>query len=166
MPSKSLALWQDSTADDIEPWLLEGLKAGCEYFEMKTGIISKVVDNRYIIRAVYSTMGDIFSPGMEFELQNTYCEAVIQKKDFISYLQVGKIPTMVLHPVYVAVQLESYMGVPLYNNKQIDGTLNFSSFQVREQAFSSDEIALIKSMGEKIESVIYPEQNADTSSTN
>jgi len=102
-------------------------------------------------------MGDIFSPGMEFELQNTYCEAVIHNEDFVSYLHVGRIPTMILHPVYVAVQLESYMGVPLYNNGQIDGTLNFSSFQVREQAFSDEEITLIKSIGKKIESIIYSE---------
>lgn len=156
MPTKLLAHWLDSTADDIETWLIEGLKAGCEQFGMKTGIISKVVNNSYIIRAVYSTMGDIFSAGMEFELQNTYCAAVIHQQDFVSYLQVGMIPTMVLHPVYVAVQLESYMGVPLYNNGKVDGTLNFSSFQAREQTFSDEEIALIKSMGQKIESVIYP----------
>lgn len=157
MPSKLLALWMDSSADDIESWLMDGLKAGCEQFDMKTGIISKVVDNRYIIRAVYSTMGDIFSAGMEFALQNTYCKAVIHNEDFVSYLHVGRIPTMILHPVYVAVQLESYMGVPLYNHGQIDGTLNFSSFQVREQAFSDEEITLIKSIGKKIESIIYSE---------
>lgn len=155
MLSKSLSNWLNSTTDNVDSWMLEGLKAGCEQFDMKTGIISKVIDNRYIIRAVYSDMGDIFSAGMEFELQNTYCESVIKSQDFVSYLQVGKIPTMVLHPVYVAVQLESYLGTPLYNNGQIDGTLNFSSFKVREQAFTDDEITLIKSMARKIESVIY-----------
>lgn len=155
MPSKSLANWLESTSDDIESWLVEGLKAGCDQFEMKTGIISKVIGNRYIIRAVYSAMGDIFSPGMEFEVQHTYCEAVINNRDFVSYLHVGKIPTMILHPIYVAVQLESYMGIPLYNNGQIDGTLNFSSFQVRERDFSNKEIELLHSMGKKIEPVLY-----------
>lgn len=154
MPSKSLAHWLDSTAEDTASWLTEGLKAGCEQFDMVTGIISNVVDNRYIIRAVYTTIGDIYSPGMEFDLQDTYCEAVIQNEDFVSYLQVGKIPTMILHPVYVAVQLESYMGIPLHKNTHIDGTLNFSSFKVRQQTFSDQEIALLKSMANKIESVI------------
>lgn len=154
MISKSLQLWLDSESKKTDSWLLEGLKAGCEQFDMKTGIISKVVGNRYIIQSVYSSMGDIFSPGMEFELQNTYCEAVIRNRELVTYLHVGKIPAMILHPVYQAVQLESYVGIPLYVNNQIDGTLNFSSYQVRPEAFSRQENSLIKTMGEKIEAVI------------
>ena len=154
MISTALQLWLDSESDQTDSWLLDGLRAGCEQFNMKTGIISKVIDDRYIIQSVYTTMGDIFSAGMEFELQNTYCEAVIRNRDLVSYLHVGKIPAMILHPVYQAVQLESYVGIPLYVDDQIDGTLNFSSYKARKEPFSEQENTLLRTIGTKIEAAI------------
>ena len=146
--------WLDQSPDNKNDWLQSGLKLACDYLDMETGIVSKTTTDSYAIQAVYSRMGDIFSPGMKFELQNTYCEAVVKNKKVVTYKQVGSIPEMILHPVYIAVQLESYIGIPLYNKQnQVIGTLNFSSHKIKHDDFKQENIELLIKMSEKIQQV-------------
>ena len=153
--NEKLALWLSSKPSDIDQWLVDGLKAGCEYLGMSTGIVSQISHKQYVIQAVYSTLGDVFTPGISFELQNTYCDAVVREHKPVTYIHVGSIPSMLLHPVYTSVQLESYIGVPLENmDKDIIGTLNFSSHEIRPFNFDNEEIAMIEKMAEKIKQVI------------
>jgi len=105
----------DKASKDISNWMLKGLNIGMEVLNIETGIISKIDGAKYIIRQVDSTMGDIFSPGDSFELCDTYCAAVAKHDKTVTYIQVGSIPEMLLHPVYRAVQLESYIGSPIHD---------------------------------------------------
>lgn len=155
MSNDQLENWFNTTPDNINDWLNEGLRIGVDAFDMHTGIVSEIHDQRYIIKSVYSKLGQIFEPGQEFKLADTYCTAVSKTHKTITYKQVGAIPAMILHPVYVAVQLESYIGTPLYDkNKSFIGTLNFSSHAIRRNDYSADEIALIERMSEKISKVL------------
>lgn len=155
MQNDQLDNWFNATPDDINDWLNEGLRIGVDEFNMHTGIVSNIHDQRYVIKAVYSKLGEIFTPGQEFALADTYCAAVSKSHRTITYKQVGAIPAMILHPVYVAVQLESYIGTPLYDkNKSFIGTLNFSSHAIRRNEYSEAEIALIEHMADKISRVL------------
>jgi hypothetical protein len=148
---KALESWLNSEPSDIDEWLVDGLKAGCEYFSMPTGIVSRVEGENYIIRAVYSTLGDIFVPGMRYELKSTYCDAVMRSHKTVTYIHVGSIASMLLHPVYTSVQLESYIGAPLPGKGgAILGTVNFSSHDIRQWEFDDQEIRTIEQMAEKI----------------
>lgn len=147
----------DNTPSAINSWMLEGLKGVREILDIETGIISKIDDSNYAIQQVYSTMGAIFSPGDQFELRDTYCAAVVKHNKTITYIQVGSIPEMLLHPVYQAVQLETYIGTPIHNKKgNVAGTVNFSSHKIRTTEFSTEEIAIVEEMAKKISSVLYP----------
>lgn len=155
MQDERLDDWFKAIPDNINDWLTEGLKIGVDIFNMHTGIVSEIHGQRYLIKSVYSKMGDVFSPGQEFELADTYCAAVSKTRKTITYKQVGAIPAMILHPVYVAVQLESYIGTPLYDkDKAFIGTLNFSSHAIRRNDYSREEIALIERMANKISQVL------------
>ncbi len=155
MHNDQLEHWLKTAPENIDDWLEEGLRIGVEAFNMHMGIVSDIQGDRYIIKAVYSKLGDIFTPGQEFELSNTYCAAVSHSHRTITYKQVGAIPSMILHPVYVAVQLESYIGTPLYDlNKHFIGTLNFSSHAIRRNEYVAEEIALIERMANKISQVL------------
>lgn len=156
MHNDQLENWFNAKPANINNWLNEGLRIGVDVFNMHTGIVSEILGQRYIIKAVYSKLGEIFTPGQEFVLADTYCAAVSKSNRTITYKQVGAIPTMILHPVYVAVQLESYIGTPLYDqNKSFIGTLNFTSHAIRRNDYSADEIALIERMAEKISQIMF-----------
>jgi len=143
-------------SSDINNWMLEGLKAGLDTLDLETGIISQIDGSNYTIRQVTSKMGDIFSPGDSFELCDTYCAAVAKEDKTITYIQVGAIPEMILHPVYKAVQLESYIGAPIHdNNGHVAGTVNFSSHKIRDKDFDNTEMSLVTQMADKLGDVLY-----------
>ncbi|AWB66410.1 hypothetical protein C2869_08200 [Saccharobesus litoralis] len=112
---------------------------------METAIVSKIElkAGRYTIQAVESVM-NVFKPNDEFALQDTYCAAVMDCEDTITYTNVGKIEKMQLHPVYTLLQLESYIGTPIKKDGQAYGTLNFSSTDIRQQPFSEIELNQVK----------------------
>lgn len=155
MSIDTLEKWISRPVNNIDEWMLESLKTGCERFNLETGIISHIDKQNYIIKHTYSSLGEIFQPGDSFELENTYCEAVCRQNKTITYIQVGNIPEMRLHPVYVAVQLESYIGSPIFDlENKVIGTINFSSHEVRPSHFTEEEIQDIEMMAKRISEII------------
>jgi len=160
MTNQRLQQWLDTPIEKITPdinkWMLEGLKAGLDTLDLETGIFSKINGADYTIQQVSSKLGDIFSAGDKFELCDTYCAAVAKKDKTITYIQVGIIPEMVIHPVYKAVQLESYIGAPIHDSSgKVTGTVNFSSHKVRDKEFDNSEIELVAQMAMKLGDVLY-----------
>lgn len=155
MTDAQLEQWLAQDPDNIDQWLLDGLRIGCELLDLETGIVSQIKGQDYIIHQTHSRLGDIFSPGDAFELENTYCEAVSKGHKTITYIQVGAIPEMRLHPVYVAVQLESYIGSPIFDKqKNVIGTINFSSHASRDDNFTIAETEITESMARRISEVL------------
>jgi|GEM_PF-860306 len=145
---------------DFDTLFTDCLKTGCEIFGLSTGIISQVIDREsvelqesvkpsYIIRSVQSEL-EFLVPGLEFELKDTYCAAVVQNKKTITYPHVGKIAAMCGHPVYQNLKLESYIGTPIFVHGQVYGTLNFSSTQVKSSNFEPHEQEIIELMAQSI----------------
>ena len=136
--------------------MLEGVKIGLNILDLETGIISEVKGANYTIHQVTSSLGDIFTAGDRFDLSDTYCAAVVEKDKTVTYIQVGIIPEMVIHPVYKAVQLESYIGSPIHNSDgKVTGTVNFSSHKIRDKDFNNAEIQLVAQMAMKLSDVLY-----------
>ena len=123
------------------------LETGCVILGLSTGIISHIAGQSYIIRAVRSNFD--FSPGLEFPLQDTYCAQVVEDQKTVTYVHVGKIAQMQDHPVYQNLKLESYIGVPIWVNGKIYGTLNFSSTQVRTN-FTLQEREFVELMAQSL----------------
>ena len=155
MQVENFQQWLAEDPEDIQDWLKRGLNIGMDKLNLETGIVSNIDHNDYVIKEVASSLGNIFSPGDEFELKNTYCEAVAKNHKTITYIQVGAIPEMRIHPVYQAVQLESYIGAPIYDQAEnVIGTVNFTSHAARQIDFQPDEIEFVNQMAKKIQDVI------------
>jgi len=160
MTNQRLQQWLDTSIEkhspDIKNWMLEGIKIGLDILDLETGIISEVNGADYTIQQVASNLGDIFTAGDRFDLSDTYCAAVVEKDKTITYIQVGIIPEMVIHPVYKAVQLESYIGSPIHDSDgKVTGTVNFSSHKVRDKDFNDAEIQLVAQIAMKLSDVLY-----------
>ncbi|MEM9908611.1 MAG: response regulator, partial [Cyanobacteria bacterium P01_D01_bin.44] len=125
------------------------LETGCQILGLETGIISQIVDQTYTIRSVRSDLTSLATDDV-FALSDTYCAAVVREHRTVAYGQVGEMAEMRSHPVYQTLQLESYLGTPIFVNEQIYGTLNFSSTQVRRKAFTSHEQEIIELMAQSI----------------
>ncbi|NEP57950.1 MAG: GAF domain-containing protein [Symploca sp. SIO2G7] len=155
---------------DFDTLFNDCLDIGCEIFGLSTGIISQIIDREaegrrqeaegkgqevlthnysYIIRSVQSEL-EFLLPGLEFDLKDTYCAAVVQTKKTITYPHVGKIAAMTAHPVYQNLKLESYIGTPIFVQGKVYGTLNFSSTQVKSSNFEPHEQEIIELMAQSI----------------
>jgi GAF domain-containing protein len=118
-------------------------------------IISHIRSNNYDVIAVASELEHV-NIGDRFITENTYCNEVIDTRNTVTYEHVARIKAMILHPIYTAMQLEAYIGEPLWLNGEIVGTLNFSGFMPKDQGFSDSEIAAVKSLARQIEEAIDP----------
>jgi hypothetical protein len=155
MNEHQLNAWLAEIPGDVDAWLTRGLELGCKFFNLHTGIVSTTINSRYVIKASYSELGDVFKPGDDFDLENTYCDALVKQKKTITYESVGDMPNMRLHPVYTAFQLESYIGTPVYGvDQKIIGTISFSSHDVRNALFDESEHTMIERMSKKITSIL------------
>ncbi len=142
----ALSVMNFESFDDL---IEEYLKTGLEIFGMKIGIVSKIVGSEYFICNA-SSPEDQLKKNDVFELDGTYCREVYRSKSVIGFPHVGILEDMKDHPVYVNMKLESYISAPIYVNKEIFGTLNFSSTEVRPNGFSEYEREFIALMANSI----------------
>ena len=142
---------------NLEELCTDYLKTGCEILGLSTGIVSRVQAQTYTIYAVHSNLAGL-TAGLEFELADTYCAAVICRRKTLAYAHVGGMADMQVHPVYQTLRLESYIGTPIFVDGELYGTLNFSSSQIRCQGFNGYEPEIIEIMAQSIGKFISTHQ--------
>ncbi|ELZ98926.1 light and oxygen sensing histidine kinase [Haloferax mucosum ATCC BAA-1512] len=133
------------------------LEIGCQTTGLDIGIISDIDGDDYVVRAVHPAGGGI-SVGDEFNLQSTYCEAVVATDDvcsFVDAIEAGK----ETHPAYQEFELQAYIGVPLAVDGERYGTLNFSSLETRETPFGELERAFVELLGELVSTELARERS-------
>lgn len=126
----------------------EGIKA----FNLEIGIISKIEGSRYIIIDIIGYQG--IDPGMEFNLADTYCQAVVREQKIISINNTGHFPTLKNHPVYLSMPLGSYISAPIWVRNNIWGTINFFSTKIKHEDFTSEDHEFMGLMADGIASLL------------
>ena len=134
---------------DIEAILKANVQLGLELFQMQLGIISKVNGDLYQIHSIASEGDTPFAEGQVFALEKTLCYSVVHSGKAIASNDVQK-SELSSHPAYMDGGLKSYMGVPIFMNGQVFGTLNFSSWEKRPVNFNKNEIALLEMMADDL----------------
>jgi len=132
--------------------LLQLLMLGLEQFNLDIGIFSKIRNNKYEIIQCIAPEGVELSSGDCFDFEATYCEVTCRSHTPVAVDFAGESELYARHPAYREMQLESYIGVPIYLNNELYGTLNFSSAQRHSEPFRQNDIDLIRLMASWIES--------------
>ncbi len=118
------------------------LKKSLSYMRLSVGIVSHIDDDDYEV--VYFDSDDVdMQPGQKFNLQETYCAKTIKENNVVSYHCAGE-SDIAKHPCYINFGMESYIGVPLYVDGELYGTVNFSSPEIRNLPFRDREKAFIR----------------------
>ncbi|MEM7555162.1 MAG: chemotaxis protein CheB [Cyanobacteria bacterium P01_A01_bin.84] len=128
----------------LDTLFTEYLQAGCQMFNLSTGIVSQVQNSVYKIVAVESPLG--LKIGYESPCRDTYCAEVVDTLKTVTFEQVGKIKSMKNHTVYLNLKLESFIGTPILVNGYLYGTLNFSDTTPRDKKFTEEEIEIVELM--------------------
>ncbi len=125
------------------------LSAGCLIFGLSIGILAKVENQSLVIRSAKTDLV-YFAPGLELNLADTYCEAVIKFRKTMSCCHIREILETGEYQLYQAWGIESYIGTPIFVNNKIYGTLSFCSRDIRHKNFASQEKEIIELMAQNL----------------
>ncbi|MDX1296337.1 MAG: histidine kinase, partial [Sulfurimonadaceae bacterium] len=109
--------------DDFEELIAAYLRAGIDIFQMQTGIVSHINEEKqYIIKDVVTPLVEILHKNDVFELDGTYCREVAKSGRTLGFPHVGEMEALNSHPVYQNLKLESYISAPIYVRDTLYGT--------------------------------------------
>ncbi|MEG4037230.1 EAL domain-containing protein [Microcoleus sp. S36b_A4] len=133
------------------------LTAGCLMFGLSIGIMAEVESETFIVQAAKTDLG-YFVRGLELNLSDTYCAAVIKLNKTVAYSHIGADVEMREHPAYQSCKSESYIGTPIFVNNKTYGTLSFSSPEIKKRKFKYEEIEIIELMAQSIGKILAVHQ--------
>ncbi len=130
--------------DGFEHQLERLLALGCHRFDMEVGIVSCIIGDRYEVVQVQAPRKMNLTAGAVFELGETYCGVVLEGEEPVALEDVSE--ELGSHPVYTAMRLEAYVGMPILVGRRRYGTLNFSSARRRLRRFSDADLDCLRLM--------------------
>lgn len=136
---------------EFKHWLEQALFEVRQELNMATAIASFIEQDNYTIVAVNSEMEGVFKAKQVFPLLDTFCRAVYETHECITYDHIATIDGMLQHPVYQTIKLESYIAAPIFDNKaQVVGTINFTSLLPHKPSFTDREKALVEQLAKQV----------------
>ncbi|MCW8331586.1 sensor domain-containing diguanylate cyclase [Photobacterium sp. SDRW27] len=143
------------------------LKMGLERFNLDIAILSQIDGECYSIVQCICPDDVQIEAGDCFELGKTYCSVTSHAGGPIAIENVGQSDELGHHPAYRELQLESYIGIPVYCRGKLFGTLNFSSAAPYPRQFKDIDIDSLQLMASWIEvELLRRQQEAELQSLN
>ncbi|MCX6054736.1 MAG: PAS domain S-box protein [Chloroflexi bacterium] len=130
----------------FEDKLKKLLQIGCDRFGLENGILSKITGNSFKIEAAESINGE-YTPGVELELQNTFSHEVLSLDNPLCF-EHAAVSDWASHPAYQKNRIEAYLGTKVICEKNVIGTLSFSSRIPHSHPISSVEKEFIRLMAQ------------------
>ena len=124
------------------------LKLGCDVFQLPLALVSRIIDEKYIVKYSCTPNGEI-SPGDTFNVNGTYCIHTLNANGPTAYNHAGT-SEIKNHPCYMDFGLESYIGTPLIVDGSRYGTLNFSGPDITLKSFTKNDLGLIQLLAQWI----------------
>lgn len=122
-------------------------------FETDFAIISSIEGNAYTIIEIDAQVIGL-EQGKQLKSSATYCSEVIRTRRSVVRNQISHISSDILHPIFTALQLEAYLGVPLIKDNSVVGTLNFSSFDRKSPEWTQADIDDATALAHEVEACL------------
>ena len=132
----------------IEDLFADYLQAGCQMFDLNTGIISQIDDSVYRIMAIKSPLD--LQVDYKTACRNTDCTEVTETLATVTLSQAGQIELMKNQPIYSNFKLEAFIGTPIFVNGNLYGTLTFCDTNPKESEFTEGEKEIVELMARDI----------------
>jgi diguanylate cyclase (GGDEF)-like protein len=134
---------------------------GLERFDLDIGILSRIENGTYTVLHCVTPEGVELNAGDTFDYDMTYCEITCSSFGPVMIENMGLNDKYATHPAYEAFGLESYIGIPIFVDDEVFGTLNFSSAIPYPRAFKEIDIDALKLMASWIEVEIIRRKQED-----
>lgn len=140
------------SAVDPDDQLRRALSLGARYLGLSNGIISQIKGEEYRVHVQFSAQGQRDAPSVS-PLAKTYCSLTLKQQEVVAE---DDIPTSQYrqHPAYLLSQIETYIGVPLWINGEVYGTLCFNSRKTRHHQYDALDKDFVRLLARWISSVV------------
>ncbi|WPJ95806.1 GAF domain-containing protein [Coraliomargarita algicola] len=128
------------------------LDAGVKQLDVPIGIVSHIYNGLYRVIAINSEMGELVENAV-FPLEKTYCRDVYQSGKAMALTDIDHVPGLRLHPLYLSLPLEAYIGAPIIRKDSVWGTVNFSSSKLHD-AFTEQDLAYVESCARQVSELL------------
>ncbi|WMC10595.1 PAS domain-containing protein [Oceanimonas pelagia] len=118
----------------VDERITQALALGREFLQLDVAIASEIIGDVYVVRWVSAPDGAGIAPGLQFEVEQTYCRLMLEQDGVLAIDHMGR-SEFSGTPCYRTMGLESYIATRLVVDGELFGTLNFSSAGVRERSF-------------------------------
>ncbi len=135
------------------------LELGCSIFNMPIGIVARIEEDNYCIDFLHKEVETSLDRD-QLHLDHTFCYFAIKQEEPL-YIEHVKESEWHKHPCYVHHNINSYLGIKVYVDNKIFGTLNFSSPDRREADIMGADIEILKLMAEWLGQEIQKYKNAE-----
>lgn len=137
---------------DSDEQLRRGLALGARYLAVSCAVISEIKNQEYKIRVQHSPNHEL-TDGDIFQLNQTYCCFTMEAKDIVANdaIAPGEFTSELQNDT---VRLETYIGVPLWVQGRIYGTLCFFSRKSRQHEYDSLDKDFVRLLARWISAVV------------
>ncbi len=135
-----------SLALPLRRQLDEMLRVGCEILMLDIGMLSEISNDQYVIRNIRADEELGLTSGDKVSFEDTFCRLTLEAGGPFSIDHASQSHYRE-EPAHKKFNLESYIGVPVYKNEELFGTIGFSSKTPRPVPFRATDIDLIQLMG-------------------
>ncbi len=141
----------------IEESFEDYLATGCGIFGLDTAILSRFEGDDYVVVAAISS-GNAVSAGDSFPISRTYCSLVRESGATVAFGSESITPQIKAHPAFAAFPATAYIAAPVYMDREMVGTLNFSAARSDRRDFDAHEREVIEIMAQVIGSLLEKER--------
>ena len=127
---------------DTEATLRHALEIGARHLHFEFGIVSRITDETYRI-IVQTSPPDTLADNQVFPLGSTYCSTTLARNELLAISDAAN-SEYAGHPCFKDFQLAAYIGMPVYVDGAIFGTLNFSSPRARSRDFDPSDLEFVR----------------------
>lgn len=139
-------------AVEYDEQLRRSLMLGASHLGMQFGIISRIRDDAYTVSVQVCPNGE-FHDGQELALEQTPCAITLNDGDVVAIQRMSD-SAYAQHPAHTEFHLESYIGVPLWVEGDVYGTVSFSSLSARHLTFDAQDKDFMRLLARWMGSVI------------
>lgn len=137
---------------DPDEQLRQALALAVRYLGLTNGAISESSMGRYLVRIQYS-LRELEELPDSLPLSQTYCSLTLAAKDVVAEDNIPQ-SSLADHPAFKRSKQETYIGVPLWIEGELFGTLSFSARKSRQHEYDRLDKDFVRLLARWISSVV------------
>ena len=133
------------------------LRIATGIFMLEIGVLSSIQGEVATVRNFYHPQGAL-RRGQQLALSATYCDLTRERDGVVAIHHMGD-SEFAHHPCYRRFGLEAYIGIKITINGQVFGTLSFLGATPLAQAFTEEDVRMMRIMGAWVSNILEAQEN-------